>query len=101
MRWDQGEQQGGWGGARVQQRPMGWRGHPAVVKVAGWLAGSNAMPGVGAVEWACSVGKCGRGAGGARKEAGWVMGMVWQREGSSWEGLGRSWVVVGSVGSYG
>jgi len=45
--------------------------------------------------------KYGRGAGGARKEAGWAMGMAWQREGSDQEGPGRLWAVVSSIGSSG
>jgi len=78
---------------------MGWRGLPAVVKVASQLAGGSAMPGTGAVESVHSVGKCGRRGGRARMKASWVTGMVWQRKGSGQEGPGRLWVVFGLVGS--
>jgi len=61
-------------------KAMGWRGYPAVVEVTGGPAGSSALPGTGDMEWACSVGKCGRRAGGPKEEAGWVTGIVWQGE---------------------
>jgi len=75
-------------------------GHPAVVKVAGGLAGPHALPGVGVVEWVHSVRKCGRGQEGLKR---WLAGL-WRwfsREGSSLEGLGRAWAVSGTVGSSG
>jgi len=80
---------------------MGWRGCPVAEKVAGGLAGGNALPGMGAVGWACSVGKYGRRARGAKEVAGWVTRTVLQGEESSWEGLGRVQAVAGTVGSMG
>ncbi len=74
----------------------GWRGCSVVKKVAGQPVGSSTMLGAGAMEQTCSARKCGRGTGGARKGAGWVMGLVWQREGSGQE---RLQMVGGSVGS--
>jgi len=54
-----------------------------VVKFAGGLAGGGASLGMGAVEWACSVRKCGRRAGGAKEFASWVAGMVWWGRGAA------------------
>jgi len=53
--WDWGAAGGlCWSWGPLEAKAMGWQGWqrcPAVEKAAGWLAGSQALPGMGVVGW--------------------------------------------------